>query len=357
MNSRKHKMQNKSSFAVHPKSHFWHPIKNGDLEPDRVPYGSNRILWFFCNDCHHEFQKSANAMQKAGCPYCSITKWKHCGDNSCEHCFKRSFASVPLSKHWHPKKNGLITPFHVARNSDKKCWLKCDSCGHDFQKVIKEVTRKGSWCPYCSTTGWNHCGDYECKPCFNRSFISSPKATFWHDTLNNATNIFQVSKRSAVKHWFACEDCSHNFQMSPDRIYEGDWCVYCSKANWRHCGNEHCILCFDRSFASHPKAQFWHQTKNGDTNILHVAKHAKASYWFTCNVCEHDIFLSRFILSLLNRNHHGVDIAQYQIGNIVMIQNAVGVGVDHLHHMKKLLIGTTRRMTLIHLMSLCFLVT
>ena len=45
---------------------------------------------------------------------------------------------------------------------------------------------------------------------------------------------------------------------------------------------------FERSFASHPKAKYWHPTKNGKLTPRDLFKNSNAKYWFKCPDCEHD---------------------------------------------------------------------
>lgn len=204
--------------------------------------------------------------------------------------FEKSFASVALSKHWHPTKNGDVNPRDVGRAVDKKFWFLCDECGHSFDKMLSNVTRKGSWCPYCSTTNWRHCGDKGCAHCFERSFASHSKAKYWHPTKNTKTAL-DVSACSKDKCWFKCFDCHHEFQMAIEVVRSGCWCTYCSTRNWKHCGEKKCEHCFRRSFASHPRARYWHKTKN-DEDVLEVAMHARGDFWFKCDVCDHDFKLA-----------------------------------------------------------------
>ena len=64
----------------------------------------------------------------------------------------------------------------------------------------------------------------------------------------------------------------------------------CSATRYTLCGNITCITCHDKSFASHPKATYW-----SDKNLLEpyeVFKSANTKYYFTCNECKHELYMT-----------------------------------------------------------------
>ncbi|MBT4035061.1 MAG: zinc-ribbon domain-containing protein [Candidatus Marinimicrobia bacterium] len=52
----------------------WHPIKNGELKPNMVGYGSHRKVWWICNDGHEWLARIDSRSRGNGCPYCSNPK-------------------------------------------------------------------------------------------------------------------------------------------------------------------------------------------------------------------------------------------------------------------------------------------
>lgn len=84
------KIMNK--FSSHPKAKFWHPVKNGDLSPDNISYGSAKKCWFTCDNeiCNHDFQCDPNHITSlknpTWCPYCSNKKL--CENNECKICYE-----------------------------------------------------------------------------------------------------------------------------------------------------------------------------------------------------------------------------------------------------------------------------
>lgn len=88
------------SFASHPKSKYWHPIKNGKIMPRMCFKSNSRKCWFKCDKCPHDFKKSTNEISSGSwCPYCYSRKWILCNEylnnNNCDYCYKKSVANNP----------------------------------------------------------------------------------------------------------------------------------------------------------------------------------------------------------------------------------------------------------------------
>ena len=66
---------NELSFLFPEVAKEWHPTKNDPLTPDMVTPGCNKIVWWLCSVCGHEWQTSVNhrtSKEKAtGCPKCA----------------------------------------------------------------------------------------------------------------------------------------------------------------------------------------------------------------------------------------------------------------------------------------------
>tara|TARA_B100001094_G_scaffold151206_1_gene146393 strand:- start:4040 stop:5356 length:1317 start_codon:yes stop_codon:yes gene_type:complete len=200
--------------------------------------------------------------------------------------FERSFASHPKAIYWDQTENGNITPRDVFKNCNEKFWFKCEKCNHSFDPQLDHVTR-GQWCPYCGNQ--KLCNVDNCNFCKNKSFASHPKAIYWHQTKNGNITPRDVFKNSAKKYWFKCEKCNHSFdpQLSDVTRVRGSWCPYCCIPGQKLCNDENCNFCFNNSFASHPKAIYWHQTKNGNVTPRDVFKCSGTKYWFECEKCNH----------------------------------------------------------------------
>ena len=274
------------SFASHPKASFWHPTKNGDKKPRNVTKGSHQKCWFDCDKCPHDFEMSIGGINVGRwCSYC--TNQKLCEKEECQFCYEKSFASHPRASRWHPTKNSDITPRAVFKSSHQKCWFDCDKCPHDFEMMSKSV-KSGRWCPYCAVPCKKLCDEEGCQFCYERSFASHPKASCWHPTKNGDITPRGVSKSSHQKCWFDCDKCPHDFEMMSKSVKSGRWCPYCAVPCKKLCDEEGCQFCYERSFASHPKASCWHPTKNGDKKPRNVMKVSNQKSWFYCDKYSHD---------------------------------------------------------------------
>ena len=121
-------------------------------------------------------------------------------------------------------------------------------------------------------------------PSYERSFASHEKATFWSEQNGDVKprDIYKCSNKT--KYWFDCDKCPHHFYITLNNITKNRWCPYCN--NNRLCDNAKCDDCFKKSFAVHPKSQFW-SDKNGDVKPRDVSYCNGNKYWFDCDKCKH----------------------------------------------------------------------
>jgi len=199
--------------------------------------------------------------------------------------YERSFASHSKSEFWSLKNDKK--PTEVYMKSGKKYWFDCKICNHDFEMIICNITRRDSWCPYCSNRLL--CTKDECEMCFNNSFASHKKAKYWSEiNLLIPRSVFKSS--NIINAWFKCEDCNHIFNSNINSIANGNWCPYCCYPCQTICDNKECKMCYIKSFASHDKAKYW-SNKN---SILprQIMKNSSFEVLFDCNICNH-IFSSK----------------------------------------------------------------
>ena len=126
-------------------------------------------------------------------------------------------------------------------------------------------------------------------PTYERSFASQEQAQFWHPTMNGDLMPRDVFERSGKRYWFKCGECDHDFDSILGNIVNlGRWCPYCANPPKKLCDDINCQICFNKSFASHEKSQFWHPTKNSTLIPRHVFKGSDKKCWFKCSKCDHD---------------------------------------------------------------------
>src|SRR3989344_5701761 len=130
-------------------------------------------------------------------------------------------------------------------------------------------------------------------PTFDQSFASHPNAIYW-DYEQNKVKPRDVFKSSNTKYWFNCDKCPHSFDVLLYNITNIDssrWCPYCSLPPHKLC-NGNCDICYNKSFASHPRAKDWNYEKNNGITPRDVFKSSNTKYWFNCDKCPHSFDIS-----------------------------------------------------------------
>lgn len=61
----------------------------------------------------------------------------------------------------------------------------------------------------------------------------------------------------------------------------------CSTTQKRLCGKEECKMCYDRSFATHPRALEW--SPSNELQPIHVLRNSNKKYKFDCAECGHEL--------------------------------------------------------------------
>ena len=183
----------------------WHPVKNGNLRPEKVSLGSGKKVWWVCSK-NHIWQARIADRKKHACPYCSgrfLSK-----ENSLY------FLKPTISREWHPIKNGKLTPRDVSLYSHRKVWWICHN-DHSWKAAIYSRTA-GKGCPYC-----------------NGRFISREKslaiknrslAREWHPTRNGNLTPYGVGPFSNKEAWWKCSS-GHSWKT---RIANRKKCPICS---------------------------------------------------------------------------------------------------------------------------------
>src|SRR5436853_144819 len=181
-----------------------------------------------------EFKKTKGGKIYANCIACNqkSLQWKNgakctwrrlCKNENCETCFNRSFASHEKAHCWSYKNDFL--PREVFLGSDKKAWLNCNKCEHDFEGKLENISIHGSWCPYCCDPAKKLCEDENCIQCFEKSFASHEKSKYW-SVKNELTPREVFLGSSSKKSWFNCEN-EHEFEMTLNNVNNGHWCPKC----------------------------------------------------------------------------------------------------------------------------------
>jgi very-short-patch-repair endonuclease len=234
-----------------------------------------------CFNCEHKKKLKTFPQKNKDCKY-KRGNGKFCKDK-CFFCYDKSFASHYRSRYLSDENK--IDPRFISKNSHKKIKFVCnkDNCGHNLELNPHKINQKDSWCIYCYNR--KRCEDNNCIPCHNKSFASHPKSKLWHPTLNGKITPRNIALHSNDKYWMICDNinCKHTYETCPN---DDTGCPYCD--NKKRC-DKNCIVCFNKSFASHPKSKLWHPTLNGKITPRDIALCTSNKYWMVCDKikCKH----------------------------------------------------------------------
>ena len=280
----------------------WHPSKNGDVTSNDVSYGSNKRVWWCCEQKHEwDAVISSRTLDGVGCPYCA---GQRVTDEN-----RLSIHYPDVAKQWHPAKNGDVTPDDVPYRRNKKAWWRCEK-GHEWRAVIASRTMyDGRGCPYCS--GYFVTDE-------NRLSILYPEvAKQWHPTKNDDLTPYDVTYATQKKAWWLCERSHEWNAVIASRTTDGVGCPYCAGK---------LVTDENRLSIHYPDvAKQWHPTKNGDLTPDDVSYGSDKKAWWLCekgheweasigarcNKGSGCLFCSRKLVSDLNRlSIHYPDVAK-----------------------------------------------
>ena len=248
----------------------WHPIKNGELTPEQVTAGSNKIVWWKRSydapetGRHYDFEWKARIADRAlggtGCPYLS-------GKAVCPGYNDLATTNPELASEWHPEKNGSLTPEQVTAGCNRKVWWKLPyddpktGLHHDFEwkATIANRALGGRGCPYLSGQAvWKG---------YNDLATTHPAlASQWHPEKNGNLTPDQVSAGSGREVWWKLPyddpKTGRHFDFEwkaaiVNRALGGRGCPYLSgHAVWKG---------YNDLATTHPVlASQWHPEKNGN---------------------------------------------------------------------------------------------
>ena len=185
--------------------------KNINININKLKCGSEKKIWWRCNNGHEWQAMIYNRNKGNGCPYCSgrlVIK----GENDLET------SNPKLASEWNYEKNGTLKPEQFLINSNKKVWWKCKK-GHEWQTAI--VHRKnGTGCPYCS-------GRYAIKGGNDLQTINPTLAKEWNYEKNNSLTPMDVKPNSNKTAWWKCKK-GHEWQAKINNRNNGTGCPICN---------------------------------------------------------------------------------------------------------------------------------
>jgi len=133
------------------------------------------------------------------------------------------------------------------------------------------------------------CGHPKCK----KSFASHPRSKYL--CKDNKYRADQMSRNCTELCKFKCNVCPHTFEKTPHKISsDNGWCPYC--AGQKLCEDPDCKDCFEKSFASDERAQYWSE-KNGMIQPRDVFRRTAHKYYLDCYMCPHTFHMQLSVVT------------------------------------------------------------
>jgi hypothetical protein len=155
-----------------------------------------------------------------------------------------------------------------------------------YNKFIHKNPNMGRAKPLGKCRGYGKksaiCKKQSCIDCLPKTFASQEYSKQW--SAKNTIQPFQVNCGAEKKCWFDCEKCGHEYDAQLKNIIAGSRCPYC--VNLKRC-DDGCDICYLKSFASHPKSEFWSIDKN-ELTPFQIALQCNDKFWFDCPDCGHE---------------------------------------------------------------------
>lgn len=205
--------------STHPKvAAQWHPIKNGDLTPEKVTAGSNYKVFWICHDCGHEWQQSVcqRTETNLACPKC---RRKHERPEIADPLDETEFWLSGGSAKWSDKNN--VDPHDMRATSHHKATWVCPDCGEEWEQAVRRVVQTGGLCPCCHFR--------KLVKGKNDLLTTHPEIAAEFDAEKNGVEASEVMPNSKKKYWFKCSECGHEWRTSIAlRAKKGKGCAKCA---------------------------------------------------------------------------------------------------------------------------------
>ncbi|MBQ9780025.1 MAG: zinc-ribbon domain-containing protein [Clostridia bacterium] len=204
----------------------WNHLRNKELTPTQVTYGSHKKVWWVCPQ-NHEWQATvaSRAFNKTNCPYCTKQKVL-VGINDL------ATVNPKLAEEWNYELNTPVTPSNIFPNSNQNYWWHCPA-GHSYKASAASRTR-GRGCPYCTgrkvLIGFN-----------DLQSINPSLAAEWHPSLNLPLTPRDITAGSDKKVWWICNH-NHIWEATISSRNRGNGCPECAKGTQTSLPEK--VICF-----------------------------------------------------------------------------------------------------------------
>ena len=212
-NLKKYDYEKSLAYKHHELLKYWDYEKN-IVKPEQVYAGSDKYVWWRCEEGHSYYSSVANRVSGYACPYCSNQKVLE-GYND------MATTRPDMLKIWDYEKN-TVKPTEITAASGKKYWWVCEH-GHSWEATANHIS-KGRGCPYCANKRvWRG---------FNDLASQNPELAAEFDIEKNGITPNKVLYGGYIEYWWRCEK-EHCFKLSiRDRVLKSgkiSSCPICKK--------------------------------------------------------------------------------------------------------------------------------
>ena len=237
----------------------WDTERNLALTPQTVRSGSDRKVWWVCQQGHRwNTAVSTRTRLGRGCPYCSGQKVAP-GENDLASRYPE------VARLWHPTANGDLTPRDVMPGTHRKFRWRCEK-GHEWEAVPSTLV-EGCGCPFCAGR--------QVIPGETDLATTHPElAKQWHSEKNGPLTPRHVSQGGVKKVWWRCEQ-GHEYQAKIFSRTEGTGCPYCAgRKAWPG---------FNDLASQYPGLmREWHPELNEGVDPGKLTKGSHRAVWWRC---------------------------------------------------------------------------
>lgn len=239
----------------------WDNVKNEQLTPENVTYGSQRQVWWMCENGHSwQARAYARTTGNSRCPYCT-KKRAVPQENSLGACCPE------IAAKWHPNKNGELSPYDVLCGSHRKVWWLCPE-GHEWEAQVKSRVG-GNGCPICKHR--------RLLPGVNDLTATHPQLIpEWHPTRNGHLKPNGFVSGSHRKVWWICQ-YGHEWQAAILSRAGGSGCPVC--AGKVVVANENDLASTFPAIAAQ-----WIHERNGELKPDRVTPYSNRKVWWRCHL-------------------------------------------------------------------------
>jgi len=241
----------------------WHPTLNGDVGPEDLIAGSDRLVAFQCENGHTTWQRVHVRTRGSGCSVCS---------NRAVDPAVNSLAALrpDVAAVWHPTMNAPLQADQVTPTTERAAWWQCHEKAHAYRMSIARRV-KGGTCGVCKRR-------YADKTT-SLAATHPALAKRWHPTKNGRLRPEDVLSGSGQKVWFRC-DRGHSFRSTVMQQSRNAGCGVCAN---KLVTADNCLR------RTHPHlAEELHPSKNGEVTAESITAGSGLHAWWVCRLHGHE---------------------------------------------------------------------